>query len=213
MEQHYCNEIELVGRIQEPPSFSHRAGTAEFWQVPFHVCRRSGTEDVLQVLLRREQAETLDLDALSCLKVKGRVCSFNERREGTNRLKITVLAQSLEPVRGEEENRVRLWGRLCKPPVYRRTPLGREICDLLLAVPRRFGKADYLPCVVWGQGARMGAKLSVGAQVALTGRLQSRGYQKVLEDRTEQRTAYEISVARLETEPDLSTDASPFFGT
>ncbi len=206
MEQNHWNEILLIGRIQEPPVFSHRAGGTEFWQVPFHIRRRSGTEDVLQVLLRREQLEALSLDKLSDLRLKGRICSYNERKEGGSRLKITVLAKSLEPDGGEEDNQVFLRGRLCKPPVYRRTPLGREICDLLLAVPRRFSRADYLPCVAWGQGARISARLDVGDEIQIAGRLQSRTYQKVLPDRTEERVAYEISVARLETEPNISTD-------
>lgn len=199
MEQNYCNEITLIGRIQDPPVYSHTAGGLEFWQVPFYIQRHSGTEDILQVLLRRELLEQKTLDQLSCLAVKGRVCSYNERKEGRNHLKIAVLAKAMEASQQQEDNQVILCGKVCKPPVYRRTPLGREICDLLLAVPRRFGRADYLPCVTWGQGARMSAECRVGETVKLEGRLQSRRYQKVLPDRTEQRMAYEISAARVLT--------------
>jgi len=213
VEQNYRNEIELIGRIQDPPEFSHRAGAVDFWQVPFYVYRKSGTEDVLRVLMRKELLDALDLDALGCIRLQGRICSFNERRDGGNRLKISVLAKQAEAWEGPEDNRVTLTGRLCKPPVYRRTPLGREICDLLLAVPRAYGRADYLPCVVWGQGARIGAELSVGDPIGLTGRLQSRTYQKVLENGTEQRTAYEISASYLETHPDIPCNCPDAPGT
>ena len=115
-----------------------------------------------------------------------------------SRLVITFFARSISPAQGDHDNRLELRGALCKAPVLRRTPLGREICDLLLAVNRPYGRSDYLPCIAWGSLARACGELDVGAKVHITGRLQSRTYRKLTEDREEERTAYEISVVSLE---------------
>ena len=110
---------------------------------------------------------------------------------------LTVFVQALRPGAGEPVNRITLSGTLCKPPIYRRTPLGRSICDLILAVPRNYGRADYLPVIAWGQVASQVCILEAGAPLSLEGRVQSRVYRKVTETGPEERTAYEVSVMRL----------------
>ena len=128
----------------------------------------------------------------------GEIRSFNNRSGVGNRLVITVLARSVVPGEGDPCNQVFLHGVLCKPPVLRRTPLGRDICDLLLAVNRRYRRADYLPCIAWGSLARRCAELAPGNRVELEGRLQSRVYTKRLGETSEERTAFEVSVSVLE---------------
>lgn len=139
------------------------------------------------------------------LRVTGQIRTFNSRGEGGRKLVISVFAEQLDVCDGEPENDVTLSGALCKPPVLRRTPLGRDICDIMLAVPRKYHRTDYVPCILWGRTALETARLPVGSRLELHGRLQSRKYLKVLEDRTEERTAYEVSVmeAFLLPEPDL----------
>ena len=132
------------------------------------------------------------------LRVRGQLRSFNNRSGVGNRLVLTVYAQAMEPGSGEPCNRILLSGALCKPPIFRRTPLGRSICDLMLAVSRRYGRADYLPVIAWGQLAVQAARLQVGDTLSLEGRVQSRTYRKVLEDGTAQeRVAYEVSAMHL----------------
>jgi primosomal replication protein N len=132
------------------------------------------------------------------VRVNGEVRSFNNKSGQGSRLVITVYARAI--CLSEEEHSNRLWmgGVLCKQPVYRRTPLGREICDLMLAVNRRYGRADYLPCIAWGSLAQQCASLSVGDGVRLEGRLQSRCYTKVVDGGEEQRVAFEVSIMEME---------------
>ena len=132
------------------------------------------------------------------MEIEGEVRSFNNKSGRGSRLVITLFARNIRPSQGEHVNELVLSGALCKPPVYRRTPMGREICDLLLAVNRRYGRADYLPCIAWGALARQCAALEVGDSVRLEGRFQSRTYTKVEHGESSLRTAYEISVMRLE---------------
>ena len=128
----------------------------------------------------------------------GEVRSFNSRRGTGARLVITVLARELSVCEEEDDNRVFLTGTLCKAPVLRSTPMGREICDLMLAVNRRYGRSDYLPCICWGLSAREAARWEVGARVELEGRLQSRRYIKMTESGPVEKTAFEISALRLQ---------------
>lgn len=163
--------------------------------------RLSGTPDTLPVLLPEPLLDTVQTEAP--LRVQGQLRSFNNRSGVGNRLVLTVYAQAIQPGTGEPCNRILLSGALCKPPIFRRTPLGRSICDLMLAVPRRYGRADYLPAIAWGQlAARCGA-MQVGDRLTLEGRVQSRAYQKVTESGTQTRVAYEVSIMRLLDTEDL----------
>ena len=155
--------------------------------------RLSGAVDLLPVVVSEEVLGTMDLSGGSMLEVTGQIRSFNSRNTTGRKLIISVYAESLMALEGESVNEVALTGVVCKAPVYRRTPLGREICDVMLAVNRLYHRTDYIPCIFWGKTAEAIRQAKVGEKISLTGRLQSRSYIKVLEDGSEQRTAYEVS--------------------
>ena len=186
------NEVLLEGIALEAPALSHENHGTRFYRFPLQVPRLSGTPDTVpEALLTAVRLE-------DPLRVRGQLRSFNNRSGVGNRLVLTVYAQAMEPGSGEPCNRILLSGALCKPPIFRRTPLGRSICDLMLAVSRRYGRADYLPVIAWGQLAVQAARLQVGDTLSLEGRVQSRTYRKVLEDGTAQeRVAYEVSAMHL----------------
>lgn len=189
------NQILLRGRLAGCPSFSHQSHGKRFYRTPIEVPRLSGTVDRLDLLLPESLLPAADPDT-PC-EVTGQVRSFNDRSGIGRKLIITVFTRTLTACSLPPENTLRLSGFLCKPPIFRRTPLGREICDLMVAVPRGYGRSDYLPCITWGSSALAASHLSVRDQVMIEGRLQSRGYIKVLPDRQEERVAYEISVTDL----------------
>lgn len=195
------NRIRLHGRLGERPLFSHVNHGVEFFRFPLLVSRLSGAEDQVRVVAAKELLDQcLPLEPGGELTVEGEVRTFNNRAGTGSRLIISVFAKSLSTQRGEDENRLELSGTLCKEPSLRATPLGRTICDMILAVNRRYGRADYLPCITWGSLARRCGAMAVGDQVRLSGRLQSRGYTKVVDGRQEERTAYEVSVMSLDPE-------------
>ena len=190
------NEVLLEGTALEAPVLSHENHGTRFYRFPLEVPRLSGTPDTLPVLLPGPLLDTVQTEAP--LRVQGQLRSFNNRSGVGNRLVLTVYAQAIQPGTGEPCNRILLSGALCKPPIFRRTPLGRSICDLMLAVSRRYGRADYLPVIAWGQLAVRAARLQVGDPLSLEGRVQSRAYRKVLEDGSIQdRVAYEVSAMHL----------------
>ena len=190
------NEVLLEGTALEAPVLSHENHGTRFYRFPLEVPRLSGTPDTLPVLLPEPLLDTVQTEAP--LRVKRQLRSFNNRSGVGNRLVLTVYAQAIQPGTGEPCNRILLSGALCKPPIFRLTPLGRSICDLMLAVSRRYGRADYLPVIAWGQLAVRAARLQVGDPLSLEGRVQSRAYRKVLEDGSIQdRVAYEVSAMHL----------------
>ncbi len=195
MEEHSRNEVELEGRPAAAPVLSHENHGTRFYRFPLTVPRLSGQEDVLPVLVSEPQLPLVRPG--EPIRVRGQLRSFNNRSGQGSRLVLTVYAQDLAPGRGEAANRILLSGALCKPPIFRRTPLGRSICDLMLAVPRRYGRSDYLPVIAWGQLANLLSRRSVGDWVDVEGRVQSRGYTKVTPDGPQARTAYEVSVMHL----------------
>ena len=171
------NHIDLCGTMASAPSFSHENHGRRFYRFLLEVERLSGTVDTLPVLASWELLEQADVSWGERVAVSGQIRSFNQR------------ATLRQP-----DNRVRLTGALCRAPVFRRTPLGREICDGMLAVNRPYHRTDYLPCIFWGRTARQVSQLGVGSKLCLEGRLQSRVYTKLLDDGTAgERTAYEIS--------------------
>ena len=190
------NRILLRGLIRQPPVFSHESHGKRFYLAHMEVPRLSGTVDELNLLLPEPLLPHLTPGEQ--VEVTGQVRSFNNRSGVGSRLVITVYVRTLAPCTLPAENLLRLNGTLCKPPIFRRTPLGREICDLMLAVPRGYGRSDYLPCITWGSVAARAACLQVGDPLTLSGRLQSRSYIKILVDRQEERVAYEVSVTALE---------------
>ena len=195
-EQKGENRIVLRGQVAGEPALTHSNHGVDYATVPFRVPRLSGAEDVLNLVLPWSQRALWPAGAWRW--AEGEVRSFNNRSGAGARLVITVLVRSAGPAEeGEGENRLVLSGALCKQPVRRRTPLGREICDLLLAVNRPYGRADYLPCIAWGSLATLCGTLNVGDRLRLEGRLQSRRYRKLTESGEESRTAYEVSVMNL----------------
>ena len=170
----------------------------EFYRFPLVVRRLSGVEDRIHILLAKPQLEQCaQLEPEMEVSVQGEVRTFNNRTGTGSRLIISVLARALWLREGEDENRLELTGTLCKAPTLRSTPLGRTICDLILAVNRRYGRSDYLPCIAWGSLAYRCAEKNVGDRIGISGRLQSRLYQKRLQDQTQERTAFEVSVMSL----------------
>ena len=192
------NRALLCGTVAGEPVLSHENHGVSYDVFPLSVPRLSGAEGRLNVVAARPLLTDCPLAPGDRVEVQGEVRSFNNRTGPGSRLVITLFARSLSPTRAEPANCLELSGVLCKPPILRRTPLGREICDLMLAVNRKYGRADYLPCIAWGTLAQRCGGLHVGDGVKLEGRLQSRSYQKVVDGVTQDRTAFEVSVMHLE---------------
>lgn len=191
------NYVELWGTAAASPEFSHENHGERFYRFPLNVERLSGRSDSLNILAPAALIMPFAITDGTPLRVVGQLRSFNNRSGYGSRLVISVFAQSLETGDGGHFNRILLTGTLCKQPTLRRTPLGRSICDLLLAVNRRYGRADYLPCIAWGQVAVRVAALNISDSLTLEGRVQSRSYIKQTPFGSEERTAYEVSVMQL----------------
>ncbi len=196
--EHTTNSITLRGSLQELPRFSHENHGRRFYRFLLEVPRLSGAVDLLPVIVEEQILNRLDPTAGAMLTVTGQVRSHNQRSEGARHLMIFVFATDVAAEDGEPINEVTLEGPLCKDPNFRRTPLGREICDAMLAVPRAFRRADYLPCILWGRTAQQIAACRTRDCVRICGRLQSRVYTKLTEEGPIQRTAYEISALTAE---------------
>ena len=198
--EHTVNQITLRGTLLSLPHFSHENHGKRFYRFTLEVPRLSGAADVLPVMVSEEILDTA-VAAGDSLAVTGQIRTFNSRGIAGRRLLISVYAETLEVCSGLPENEVLLTGALCKPPVYRSTPFGREICDMMLAVNRAFGKSDYIPCIAWGRNAQYASRFHVGDRVHMTGRLQSREYQKLLESGEYiTRNAFEVSAFTLDGE-------------
>ncbi len=196
--EHTQNQITLRGSLLSLPQFSHENHGRRFFRFTLEVPRLSGVNDLLPVVAEEAVLNEMDLSGGEMLTVTGQIRSHNQRTEGVRRLLIFVFASEITVEDGEPVNDVILEGPLCREPTYRRTPLGREICDIMLAVPRAFNRADYLPCILWGRTAQEGAQCHTRERVRIYGRLQSRNYTKVTDSGTEERTAYEISALTAE---------------
>lgn len=196
--EHITNEITLRGALQELPVFSHENHGKRFCRFYLEVPRLSGAVDILPVITDEQIMGQIDPTAGEMLTVVGQVRSFNQRRDGVRHLLIFVFATSVVAEDGEPINQVILEGPLCREPTFRLTPLGREICDAMLAVPRAFHRADYLPCILWGRVAHEISQCHTRDVISIHGRLQSRVYTKLTEDGPEERTAYEVSALTAE---------------
>jgi len=194
------NQIFLRGYAAESPRFSHESHGIQYHTFPLSVPRLSGTADVLNVLAPGPLLAPLCLEEGAPTEVYGEVRSFNNRSGIGNRLVISVFARSVGNSDGPPANTLSLTGALCRPPNLRHTPLGRDICDILLAVNRRYGRSDYLPCIVWGSLAVACGGLSVGDRIKLDGRLQSRIYYKEENGRSVPHTAFEVSAMSMTPE-------------
>ena len=197
------NQVIIMGKIVSDFTFSHEIFGEGFYMVDVEVARLSDSCDVIPLMVSERLLDVTQDYVGEYIEVHGQFRSYNRHEEKRNRLVLSVFARELNFVEDEEEalpmNQIFLDGYICKPPVYRKTPLGREIADLLLAVNRPYGKSDYIPCICWGRNARYASAFCVGGHVLLWGRIQSREYMKrVGDNETERRIAYEVSVSKLE---------------
>lgn len=192
------NSVLLRGILLEPSEFSHENHGKRFDRFVLSVQRLSGAFDHLNIIAQHEQMERLDPTLGPMLEVQGQIRSYNNRSGQGRRLIISVYATHLQYTEGEPENSVNLMGAICREPIYRRTPLGREITDVMLGVERKYRRRDYVPCILWGSVARMGAECEKGDVLELRGRLQSRTYVKQIEEGPEERVAFEVSAITAE---------------
>lgn len=196
--EHTKNSITVRGTLLELPRHSHENHGRQFYRFTLEVPRLSGAVDLLPVVAEASLVDELDPCAGSMLTVTGQVRSHNERTDGARHLLIFIFATSITVEDGEPINDVVIEGPLCREPTYRRTPLGREICDGMLAVPRAFRRADYLPCILWGRTAQEISACHTRDIIRISGRLQSRIYTKLTPEGAFERTAYEISALSAE---------------
>ena len=212
------NRIVAAGRLADKPALSHEVMNEPFYTGTLLVKRLSGTVDRLPVTLPGKLLACMPPYEGQMLLISGQVRSYNKVIDGAGRLMVTLFAQNISEAQDDDTlNRVTLTGALCKPPVYRSTPFGREICDMMLAVNRAFGKSDYIPCIAWGRNAQYASRFQVGDRVRIGGRLQSREYQKLMENGEYMvRNAFEVSAFTLEADTphppmlDAEPQADPF---
>lgn len=195
------NYARLLGTVKEEPAYSHKSYGEQFYEMKLAVARRSGYRDMIPVIV----SERLMLSQIPRLGdrvvVCGQIRTYNKEEGKKNRLIITVFAREYrraEPTELRDQNEIRLDGFLCKEPVRRTSPLGRDICDLMVAVNRMYNKSDYIPCIAWGRNAGYGGQMNVGDAIRLTGRIQSREYKKRDEEgNAHLKIAYEVSVLNI----------------
>ena len=203
------NHIILVGKVTSEKNFSHEIYGEKFYIFDLSVPRLSGNDDIIPVTISERLLPNGDLAINSKIVVEGQFRSYNSYNEGKNKLVLTVFAKDIKFLEDQEaevearkdfiSNEVTLVGYICKKPIYRQTPFGREIADILLAVNRAYSKSDYIPCIAWGRTARFCENMEVGTEIKLVGRVQSRKYEKKYEDGTiENKVAYEVSIGSLE---------------
>ena len=202
------NHVTIAGQVVSDFRYSHEVYGENFYVVDIEVCRLSGSSDTIPVMVSERLLDVgRNLQGLY-LMAQGQFRSYNRHEENHNRLVLSVFAREVQisetalpewETEHQNPNAIFLDGYVCKAPVYRKTPLGREIADVLLAVNRPYGKSDYIPCICWGRNARFAGRLSVGEHIALWGRIQSREYQKRIgNDQVVSKVAYEVSVSKME---------------
>ena len=197
------NQVVIMGEIVSSFVFSHEIFGEGFYMVDVRVPRLSDSSDIIPLMVSER---LIDVEEDYCgqnIMVQGQFRSYNRHEERRNRLVLSVFAREIEFVAETPEsaqtNQIFLDGYICKEPIYRKTPLGREIADLLIAVNRPYGKSDYIPCICWGRNARFASSFTVGTRCEIWGRIQSREYiKKLSEEDAEKRVAYEVSVSKLE---------------
>lgn len=193
------NRVTLTGKVAEEATFSHEVFGEGFYEIKLEVPRLSAQTDLLPITVSERLLALHDASLGSTLTVVGQFRSYNKIEGERSRLMLTVFVRDI--IEFDEDlnpNMIELEGYICKSPLYRTTPFKREICDLLLAVNRAYNKSDYIPCIAWGRNARFVNGLGIGERVSVSGRIQSREYQKMQEDGSYQtKTAYEVSISRV----------------
>ena len=197
------NQVSIIGKVVSGFTFSHEVFGEGFYMVELSVKRLSDSSDRIPVMISERLIDVAQDYQGEYIQVEGQFRSYNRHEEKKNRLVLSVFAREVSFVEEADDkvrsNQIFLDGFVCKPTVYRKTPLGREIADMLIAVNRPYGKSDYIPCICWGRNARFASGVEVGSRVQIWGRIQSREYMKRLEgELTERRTAYEVSISKLE---------------
>ena len=197
------NQVTVIGEVVSEFTYSHEVFGEGFYMVEVEVKRLSNSEDRIPLMISERLIDVTQDYTGEYIMVHGQFRSYNRHEEQKNRLVLSVFVREIsfmeEEPDGTKTNSIWLDGYICKEPIYRKTPLGREIADLLLAVNRPYGKSDYIPCICWGRNARYASGFEVGEHVQLLGRIQSREYVKRISDtETEKRVAYEVSVSKLE---------------
>lgn len=197
------NQVTMIGEIVSEFEFSHEVYGEGFYLVDISVSRLSDSVDYIPLMVSERLVDVTQSYIGETISVSGQFRSYNRYEEKKNRLILSVFVRELEFVDEIEDdiksNQIYLDGYICKEPIYRKTPLGREIADLLVAVNRSYGKSDYIPCICWGRNARYASSFEVGSHVEVYGRIQSREYiKKIGEEQTEKRVAYEVSVNKIE---------------
>lgn len=197
------NYLVLVGKITSEKRFSHEIYGESFYIFNLEVPRLSGNEDIIPITVSERLLNDLNLEIGKKVVVEGQFRSYNQVNDGKSKLVLSIFAKDFENTEDERVltlNEATFIGYICKKPIYRKTPLGREIADLLLAVNRTYKKSDYIPCILWGRNAKYCEKAEVGDMIKLTGRIQSRNYEKKQEDGDViSKVAYEVSISRLST--------------
>ena len=195
------NRAVLQGNVLTSLEFSHKSYGEAFYLFEMGVCRKSGYIDQIKVIISERLIWNFNIDVKDRVKIEGQVRTYNEDVNGRSRLNVMVFAKTIERVDfdSEDRNEIFLEGFICKPPIQRISPLGRNICDLMLAVNRMYNKSDYIPCIVWGRNASYAGALKVGTKLEISGRMQSREYKKYDEEGNSLiKTAYEVSVLKIE---------------
>ena len=197
------NQVTIIGEVASGFTFSHEVFGEGFYMVDVLVKRLSSSDDRIPLMISERLIDVEEDYTGEHIMVTGQFRSYNQHEETKNRLVLSVFVREVsfvdEEIDGAKTNTILLDGYICKKPIYRKTPLGREIADLLLAVNRPYGKSDYIPCICWGRNARFASGFEIGEHVQILGRIQSREYIKKLTDtETEKRIAYEVSVSKLE---------------
>ncbi|MEG1613116.1 MAG: single-stranded DNA-binding protein [Clostridia bacterium] len=197
-EQMNNNKVYLTGRVISKPTFSHDVMGEGFYEVRLAVKRISEQEDIIPVTISERLFKDNEIILNETLCVEGQFRSYNKLEESKSRLMLTVFVREiLEYDEERNPNIIELTGYVCKPTIYRTTPFKREICDILLAVNRAYNKSDYIPCIAWGRNARYSQNFQVGEQITVSGRIQSREYQKLIDGETITKIAYEVSVNKI----------------
>lgn len=201
------NKVTLKGMVASLPEYSHEVYGEEFFTLFLAVDRLSDHQDIIPITVSDRILKENNFEIGATVALKGQFRSYNKIENEKSKLMLTVFVREVVDALEENvANEIILTGYVCKTPIYRTTPFKREICDVLIAVNRAYNKSDYLPCIAWGRNARFAKALSVGDGITLTGRIQSRDYQKKLsENETVTKTAYEISISQISNAKNQTT--------
>lgn len=210
-EQMNNNKVYLRGKVVSSPKFSHEVCDEKFYEINFEVKRLSDVCDIIPVIISEKLLASNDFSINQEVAIRGQYRSYNAQENNKSKLILNVFVREVVEIEeSENPNTIELTGYICKPSVFRVTPFKREICDVLVAVNRAYNKSDYLPCIAWGRNARFVKNLEVGEKVNILGRIQSREYQKKIDENTvETKVAYEISIAQISSD---SQNANIFDG-